>query len=207
MRLFSQLVTIYGRYCLFNDPKATDEEDDGDANLPGIKMQLQNCLNVTIDSLVESSEWAENFSENVDFKKNLHQKICGEDSRWTITRVRIDDRSIELRLVNVENYLMHLSGQDVPYYIEHVDIDVSSIFQKCPEFVRLNLRFTVPRADGDVDYIDVVFRSNRDYIVITEYEEKKKRIINMHPATDDLWLERRAIITECTDCNLNQLHS
>lgn len=197
MRLFSQLVTIYGRYCLFNDSEATDEEDTGDVNLPSIKMQLQDCKNVAIDSLIEASEWAENFSENVDFGKNLHQKICGEDSEWTITRVRIDDRSVELRLGNVENYLMRLSGQEAPWYIEHINIDVSSIFQKCTEYARLSLRFTTPRADGGVDHIDVVFRSDRDYVIITDYEEKKKRIMEMHPATDNLWLEHKTVITEC----------
>lgn len=184
MRLFKQKTTILGRYCLFNDPSATGEEDEGTFDLPGIKMLVKGHPNDAIERFVDVSEWLLD-DDSEDFGNNFRRILIGEDTSWSISCVKIDNKSVLVRFYNDE-------------YYEDVFIDVRKMFL-CPDEkqITLTLYFEAPGSNDGIETVDVYFSSDHEYVTITEHASNKKRIIEIGPATGRYEDEHQAIITEC----------
>lgn len=190
MRIIRYPITLAGGYMFINDSGATSiENSNGHPEGPGIHMSVTAHSSLT--DVVDAFEFVTD-KGNPDFEENFRQILRGENSRWKIVRVMVDNCSVDLQFASEHYYKEHnkilneMAGTNkmtteeenrflnsLPEYIDYATLPIKAL--------QVDLRFEIPPyGDTTGERIDVSLAPNSHYgATVTEYDGNKKRVFEI----------------------------
>lgn len=208
MRMIQYPTTLMGGYCLFNHPDATNSEDYGSPEYPGIRMSV--IEGAILSEVANAFQLAPiGMNDNPDFMEHFCQTLLGEKTSWKIVRVVIDCCSVDLQFASEHYYKerYRISGEtdrskmsndeetefinSLPEYIGYARLEAKALR-------RAVLRFEVLLNEGckGSNVVDVSL-SQTGLVTVTEYDGHTRRTFEIQSPQTGKYGESPAIVTEC----------
>jgi hypothetical protein len=195
MRIIQYPVTLVGGYIFINDPEATNTENsNGHPEGPGIRMSV--TAHSSLADVIDAFEFVTE-KGNPDFEENFRQILRGENSRWKIVRVMVDNCSVDLQFASEHYYKEHNKMFNEMANTDKMTTEEENRFlDSLPEYInyatlptkalQVDLRFEIPSyGDTAGERIDVSLAPNSHYgSTVTEYDGNKKRVFEIESSKE-----------------------
>ena len=118
-------------YVISNETLCKEPSREGDAHNPGIRMTIEKCDD--LEELLKCFSYVKTGDgENPHFLQHYKRALCGKDTPWKLTAVRLDHRFMWMIFQNQELYEKHcdndnadMEDADLPDYQECINFELS----------------------------------------------------------------------------------